>query len=54
MSFRTQDDAKLLLAFLKWYDAQTDGGTDTEIVERFITEREAQSRLLHICFHVLA
>lgn len=40
MSFRTQDDAKLIAEFLTWYDTHGDGSADAVIVERFIDERD--------------
>lgn len=40
MSFRTQDDSALLIAFLTWYDTHGDGSADAVMVARFIAERD--------------
>ena len=45
MSFRTQDDAALLIEFLSWFTRQPDRDklTDSEVVLRFIEQRHSAS-----------
>lgn len=43
MSFRTQDEAKLIAEFLTWYDPHGDGSADAVLVRAFLEQRQAEA-----------
>lgn len=43
MSFRTQDDAKLIAEFLTWYDSHGDGSADAVLVRAFLEQMQDEA-----------
>lgn len=43
MSFRTQDEAKLIAEFLTWYDTHGNGSADEALVRAFLEQRQAEA-----------